>query len=112
MGDLQQPSANGLSLLEQHIGTILQVLIAGSLFWIGSTAVELRTQVSQLQVKVDYLGQRASTLDQLLVKRDETDWNRKDQDAFERGLRERLNNIDARLSTNSAIIEEMRRKLR
>jgi len=101
-----------ISLLEQHIGTILQVLIAGALLWIGTTAVDLRTQVSQLQVKVDYLGQRSASLDQLILKRDETDWNRKDQDAFERALRERLNNIDARLSTNSAVIEELRRKLR
>ena len=100
-----------ITILEQHIGTLLQLLIAASLIWIGSTAVELRTQVSQLQVKVDYLGQRAMSFDDMLVKRSETDWNRKDQDQFERGLRERLNGIDVRLNAQANQVEDVRRRL-
>lgn len=101
----------GRSNLERHIGTLLQVLIAGALFWIGSTAVELKTQVTQLQTKVDYLGQRSVSLDDFVIKLRDNDWNRKDQDVFERGLRERMNAMDVRITTNQASVEEIRRRL-
>jgi hypothetical protein len=100
-----------ISLLEQHIGTIVQVVIAGTLMWVGATVVEMRTQVVSLQEKVTFLSARSQAMDDNLIRRSDVDWNRKDQDAFERNLRDRLNNMDARHAANAAAIEELRRRL-
>jgi hypothetical protein len=39
--------------LEQHIGTILQVMVVALLTWSLSTTVSLRTEVGVLQAKVE-----------------------------------------------------------
>jgi hypothetical protein len=41
--------------LEQHIGTIMQVLVVGLLAWSLKTNVELTTQMSVVQVKLESL---------------------------------------------------------
>jgi hypothetical protein len=41
--------------LEQHIGTVLQVLVLGLLSWSLSTTVELRTDVGVMKAKVEGL---------------------------------------------------------
>lgn len=41
--------------LEQHIGTIMQVLVVGLLAWSLKTNVEMTTQMSVVQVKLEAL---------------------------------------------------------
>jgi hypothetical protein len=41
------------SILEQHIGTILQVMVVGLLGWSLATTVELRTDIGILKAKME-----------------------------------------------------------
>jgi hypothetical protein len=41
--------------LEQHVGTIMQILVVGLLAWSLKTNVELTTQMSVVQVKLESL---------------------------------------------------------
>lgn len=100
-----------ISVIEQHIGTIVNVVIAGTLVWIGSTVVDMRSQMAVLQTEVRLLSARASTLDDALMKRSDNSWDRKDQDQFSAQLRERLNGIDARLTGHSNALDDIRRRL-
>lgn len=40
---------------EQHVGTIMQVLVIGLLGWSLKTSVDMRTEIGVLQVKVEAL---------------------------------------------------------
>lgn len=46
--------------LEQHIGTIMQVLVVGLLAWSLKTNVEMTTQIGILNVKVEALSATVS----------------------------------------------------
>jgi len=46
--------------LEQHIGTIMQILVVGLLAWSLKTNVELTTQMSVVQVKLESLQSAVS----------------------------------------------------
>ena len=100
-----------VGVIEQHIGTIVQVVIAGTLVWIGSTVVDMRSQIAVLQERIVYLTQRASQLDEVLGRRDENTWTRKDQDVFSVHVRDRLNTLDNRLNGHGAAIDDLRRRI-
>lgn len=113
LGDVMEEAAQEqrISAVEKHLGTIVQVIIAGTLIWIGTTVVQMSASVAVLQERVTLLTQRSARLDELLLQRTDNDWTRKDQDQFTLQLRERLQTLDNRLNGQSAAIDDMRRRL-
>lgn len=52
-----------VSLIEQHVGTVLQVLVVGLLAWSLNTTVDLRQDVGILKIQVSSMSALVSSKD-------------------------------------------------
>lgn len=77
------------TMWEQRLGAVMQVVVAASLLWIGSSVVDMRTELSVLKVQVVSLGAQVPQVTLLLQQI-------KDLEYQNRELTRRLDSLEIR----------------
>lgn len=74
---------------EQRLGAVMQVVVAASLLWIGSSVVDMRTELSVLKVQVVALGAQVPQVTLLLQQIKELEYQNRE-------LTRRLDSLEIR----------------